>query len=721
MANYDLNTLLSGIISKDAYSVTPFDSTDVFEFDITNNRSINLSLHNISSGDDADLRLYQDSNSNGIFDAGDQLVASSLNAGNANDTIDYQASTGTYFAQVSRYSYGSNGNVFYNLDLSATYDVGSLSSQIISRDNYTLSASDPTDVFEFNISNNRNISLYLHNISAGDDADLYLYQDSNGNGIFDSNDRQIDSALNGSNNNDSIDYQANAGTYFAEVSRYSYGSNGHVSYSLDLSATYDVGTLSTTPISRDGYGLSASDPTDIFEFDLTSAQAINLSLNNISSGDDADLYLYADTNGNGIFDTDDQQIASSINGGNNDDTISYQGNAGTYFAEVSRYGAGSSGSVSYDLDLSVGTAPPSVIPSTYQPFDASQVFALNSNADANHTVYLDFNGHTTTGTRWNREENNGADIITQAYDTDGNATTFSNTELEEIWEIWRRVSEDFMPFEVNVTTALPSLDQLSNTSASDTQWGIRTVIGGDGAWLGGGGGVAYVSSFNNSIDTPTFVFSENLNNSASSVAEAVSHEVGHTLGLTHDGTTLGVEYYAGHGSGPTGWAPIMGVGYYQALTQWSRGEYVNAENREDDLDIITGNNGFGYRADDYGDSLTNASTLSVNNGAAETYGIIETNTDTDWFSFSSSTGNINLDVNPFEVGANLDILAELRDAAGQVIQSVNALGSLAANVTANLNPGNYFLTVTGTGEGDLVSGYSDYGSIGQYSVTGSVA
>ncbi len=48
-------------------------------------------------------------------------------------------------------------------------------------------------------------------------------------------------------------------------------------------------------------------------------------------------------------------------------------------------------------------------------------------------------------------------------------------------------------------------------------------------------------------------------------------QVGHNGGLHHDGaitsTPGGMGYYPGHGSGPTGWAPIMGVGYGQALVQ----------------------------------------------------------------------------------------------------------------------------------------------------------
>lgn len=56
------------------------------------------------------------------------------------------------------------------------------------------------------------------------------------------------------------------------------------------------------------------------------------------------------------------------------------------------------------------------------------------------------------------------------------------------------------------------------------------------------------------------------------IAEAAAHEFGHNLGLSHDGTTTGTTYYAGHGSGLVSWAPIMGVGYYNNVTQWSKDE-----------------------------------------------------------------------------------------------------------------------------------------------------
>ncbi|PZO22225.1 MAG: hypothetical protein DCF25_03235, partial [Leptolyngbya foveolarum] len=77
--------------------------------------------------------------------------------------------------------------------------------------------------------------------------------------------------------------------------------------------------------------------------------------------------------------------------------------------------------------------------------------------------------------------------------------------------------------------------------------------------------------------------------------------------------------------------------------------------------------------------------------------------------------------NPFSEGANLDILAELYDAAGLFVAGSNPIGSLAANLSGSFSSGDYFLSVTGTGEGNASSGYSGYASLGQYSITGTVA
>jgi hypothetical protein len=355
----------------------------------------------------------------------------------------------------------------------------------------------------------------------------------------------------------------------------------------------------------------------------------------------------------------------------------------------------------------------------------SQTFFLNSLLGANHTIYLDFNGHTTSGTSWNTSYNK-TNIVTPAFDFDGNTGSFSNAELETIQYIWQRVAEDFIPFNVNVTTQAPAdINDLIKSGTGDTRWGVRVAIGGSSYdWFGAGaGGVAYVGSFNWNSDTPTFVFDEQLGNGNEKyTAEAISHEVGHTLGLSHDGRTSPAEgYYQGHGSGETGWAPILGVGYYQNLSQWSKGQYASANNTQDDLQIITTQNGFGYRNDDTGNTIATAKALTVSGTSVSGSGIIERNTDVDFYSFTTGAGAISLTVNPFNRGPNLDVLAELYNSAGTLIASSNPTELLSANITANVAAGTYYLKIDGVGKGSALStGYTDYGSLGQYSISGNI-
>ncbi|MEA5582347.1 DUF4347 domain-containing protein [Nodularia harveyana UHCC-0300] len=353
----------------------------------------------------------------------------------------------------------------------------------------------------------------------------------------------------------------------------------------------------------------------------------------------------------------------------------------------------------------------------------SQTFFLNSLAGANHTIYLDFNGHTTSGTGWNQGRR--TNIVTPAFSLD-NDTSFSSTELERIQYIWQRVAEDFSPFNVNVTTQAPTdINDLIRSGANDTRWGVRAVIGGSGLdWYGQRlAGIAFFDSFNDDIDTPTFIFSEDMAGAEKPIAETISHEVGHTIGLSHDGRRIpSEEYYLGGGSGETGWAPIMGFSDFQNVTQWSKGEYTSASNTEDDLQIITTQNGFGYRTDDTGDTIATAKALNVSGTTLSGSGIIERNTDIDYYSFFTGAGAISLTVNPFTRGPNLDIQARLFDSVGTFIVSSNPTESLFATIDISVAAGTYYLEIDGVGKGDpLGTGYTDYGSLGQYTINGNIA
>ncbi len=343
-------------------------------------------------------------------------------------------------------------------------------------------------------------------------------------------------------------------------------------------------------------------------------------------------------------------------------------------------------------------------------YPLTETFRLHSKPGMSRVIYLDFNGHTTSSTPWNTNFTGGAPFTTPVYNTDGNAASFSDGEQANIQEIWKRVSEDYAAWDVDVTTEEPPLESLKKSTSTDTAYGIRMVIGGSSyQWLGAGaGGVAYLNSFGWSSDTPAFVFPDQLGNGYPKyVAEAISHEAGHTLALNHDGKTDGTEYY----SGTSAWAPIMGVGYYSSLTQFSRGEYAGANNTENDTADI---DGFIPRSPDLaGDDILSAVPLA--GASVSATGIIQSQADADLYRVDTGAGLLSFNVVPANPDANLDIMLELYNGVGNLIASANP-ASLEASLSLNVPDGTYYVSVDGAG----AAAYSDYGCLGQFSLTGSV-
>lgn len=326
------------------------------------------------------------------------------------------------------------------------------------------------------------------------------------------------------------------------------------------------------------------------------------------------------------------------------------------------------------------------------------VIPLQSLPGATGVIYLDFDGEQGPFDGWG--------------DFDAAPSGASNSQVHEVW---RMVSEDFQGFNLNVTTDRRVFDQAPEGRRQ------HVVISPTTTAAPGAGGVAYIGSYNWSGNTVCWAFYS----TGKSAAEVISHEVGHTLGLSHDGRVSPSEgYYGGHGSGSTGWAPIMGVGYYRTLSQWSKGEYLSANQTQDDLALIVSNNDVDYREDDHGEALATASYLEISaSGGVSNEGIIETRADVDAFRFATAGGAVVLDVNTVSSNPNLDLLAELVEAgSGSVVASANPDLGINASISANLPAGEYLLKVSGVGRGDpLGDGYTDYASLGSYLVGGSVA
>ncbi|WP_405070102.1 zinc-dependent metalloprotease [Kribbella sp. NBC_01510] len=349
-------------------------------------------------------------------------------------------------------------------------------------------------------------------------------------------------------------------------------------------------------------------------------------------------------------------------------------------------------------------------------------FELHSKPGSNRVIYLDFDGHTITGTAWNTG-GKPATVNVTAYDTDGNPNNWSTAEQDVVRDVWARVSEDYAPFDVDVTTQEPAAAAITRSGASDQQYGTRVLIDPT-TWYQSGcgcGGVAYVGVYDNtsqhSYYQPALVFTKGVGTAAKNIAEAASHEAGHNVGLSHDGTAS-VGYYAGHGA----WAPIMGVGYSKAISQWSKGEYSGANNKEDDFAVI-GQNGLALRADDHGNGTTDATALTLGTGVK---GIYANDSDVDTFRIDLAAGTFTFAANAAASGADLDIKLQLLNSAGTVVatadpsagQSNSATPTgLSASISRQVTAGRYYLRVENTGYGNpLNTGYSTYGSRGAYTV-----
>jgi hypothetical protein len=335
------------------------------------------------------------------------------------------------------------------------------------------------------------------------------------------------------------------------------------------------------------------------------------------------------------------------------------------------------------------------------------VARLSSRPGSSRTLLLDFDGHLTADPVWTSL---GAPAIINSAP--------SGASPETIFEVWQRVREDYLPFDVNVTTLDPGLAAMRRSGPNDGEYGQRIVISPTNFAGAGTLGVAIVGSFDDvDADRPAFVFTDG-GGTRKSIAEAVSHEAGHTFGLFHDGFG-GQDYYDGHGQ----WAPIMGraISATKPVSQWSKGEYAGANRFEDDIariDFLTDG-----RPDDHGGTLQNATVVAAN---STTGGVIAPANEVDMFAVDVGAGPLSVTVRPPAGAAawsNLAVGVVVLNSGGAAVASgsVGAPTGWSVDLAPNVPAGRYFIQVRPIGWLDASSGFTTYGSLGAYEVIVSAA
>lgn len=312
------------------------------------------------------------------------------------------------------------------------------------------------------------------------------------------------------------------------------------------------------------------------------------------------------------------------------------------------------------------------------------VLLLESRPNAQYLIYLDYDGEDSLP-GWEYKNYNAAN------------PNISDAVKRESWE---SVAEDFAPFGVNVTTNRALFDahpELYKSYVAIAQFGNV-----------GWGGLAHLSSFG--TGEPVLVDYDYSNNNF--YLMSISHELGHALGLNHDGESL--PYYGGHGE----YSPIMGNGS-NFVSQWSKGEYSGATNYEDDINIIGSILTFSP------DAHQNNTVIIVSNDSVSpdlNNGIMENRADVDTFQINvTEAGDIVLTIgSPVAPNGNLDIRATLLDNSGNVLQVSNPIGDRNGYIDYEVTPGTYYLVIEGVGELSVNDGFSDYGSLGYYQISGHI-
>lgn len=333
----------------------------------------------------------------------------------------------------------------------------------------------------------------------------------------------------------------------------------------------------------------------------------------------------------------------------------------------------------------------------------AQIPKMASRPAATTVVFLDFDGHIVENTSWNDVE----EVI------DALPAPLSP---EDILAIYRIVREDFIPFNINITTDSMYYEQASVYSRH------RVIITPTSYWTSGDVGVAVIGCLAFGDETPSFVFADQLFFDYFRISQVVSHEIGHALGLHHitqwnSNCTVNAEYKGTTGTEFPTFAPIMGESFNADISGWVNDfSELGCTELQNEIDAFhSGRFGFIAAPDDISDFFAYAKPFSPYS-AHVTDGVIGDSADVDIFKLTLAEKRIiDIDVTPNRVhkqtrtGINFIPEVDLYNADSVLLRTYRDPYGIDVFIDTVLNPGTYYFKVRAVG-GENLPYYSSFGS-----------